>query len=298
MFSEWNQTQPFNYLQNKPDFNQVCEVISMEVMGSKLAAGLTSQQIYFCHRTWGLLLEASVQRAAEAFLASVILLRKINGHGDEGFEKFDSEIKVGFDSYIMGRLATRLIGTNPRSEEEVERSPTVEASSKEISRPALDVEFIDGPDMSVKVSSTVKVLAAAKSKDEGESEDDKDEEEDDDDDEDDDNEEDLGEEEGDEDVSSEDGGEENVEGNGAGGAGEEDEDDDDDDEDGNDNNEKAGSDEDEEDEDDEEEVVEEEDDHGEGDEEEDDDDGEDEDGKEDEDDEDEESLQPPKKRKK
>lgn len=297
MSSEWNQTQPFNYLQNKPDFNQVCEVISMEVMGSKLAAGLTSQQIYFCHRTWGLLLEASVQRAAEAFLASVILLRKINGHGDEGFEKFDSEIKVGFDSYIMGRLATRLIGTNPRSEEEVERSPTVEASSKEISRPALDVEFIDGPDMSVKVSSTVKVLAAAKSKDEGESEDDKDEEEDDDD-EDDDNEEDLGEEEGDEDVSSEDGGEENVEGNGAGGAGEEDEDDDDDDEDGNDNNEKAGSDEDEEDEDDEEEVVEEEDDHGEGDEEEDDDDGEDEDGKEDEDDEDEESLQPPKKRKK
>lgn len=297
MSSEWNQTQPFNYLQNKPDFNQVCEVISMEVMGSKLAAGLTSQQIYFCHRTWGLLLEASVQRAAEAFLASVILLRKINGHGDEGFEKFDSEIKVGFDSYIMGRLATRLIGTNPRSEEEVERSPTVEASSKEISRPALDVEFIDGPDMSVKVSSTVKVLAAAKSKDEGESEDDKDEEEDDDD-EDDDNEEDLGEEEGDEDVSSEDGGEENIEGNGAGGAGEEDEDDDDDDEDGNDNNEKAGSDEDEEDEDDEEEVVEEEDDHGEGDEEEDDDDGEDEDGKEDEDDEDEESLQPPKKRKK
>lgn len=296
MSSEWNQTQPFNYLQNKPDFNQVCEVISMEVMGSKLAAGLTSQQIYFCHRTWGLLLEASVQRAAEAFLASVILLRKINGHGDEGFEKFDSEIKVGFDSYIMGRLATRLIGTNPRSEEEVERSPTVEASSKEISRPALDVEFIDGPDMSVKVSSTVKVLAAAKSKDEGESEDDKDEEEDDDD-EDDDNEEDLGEEEGDEDVSSEDGGEENIEGNGAGGAGEEDEDDDDDDEDGNDNNEKAGSDEDEEDEDDEEEVVEEEDDHGEGDEEEDDDDGEDEDGKEDEDDEDEESLQPPKKRK-
>lgn len=66
----------------------------MEVMGSKLAAGLTPQQIYLCQRTWSLLLEVSVQRAAEALLVSVILLRKINGHGDEGFEKFDSEIKV------------------------------------------------------------------------------------------------------------------------------------------------------------------------------------------------------------
>lgn len=283
-----------NCLQNKPEFNQVCEAFSMEVMGSKLAAGLTPQQIYLCHRTWGLLLEASVQKAAEAFLASVFLLRKINGHGDEGFEKFDSEMKVGFGSYIMGTHAARLIGTNTRSEEEVERSPpAVEASSKEISRPALDVEFIDGPDMSVKVSSTIKILAAAKSKDEDESEEDKD-----DDDEDDDNEEDLGEE-GDEDVSSEDGGEEHNEGNGTGGAGEEDEDDEEDDEDGNDNNEKAGSDEDEEDEDDEDEVVEEEEDHGEeGEEEDEDDDGEDEDEKDDEEDEDEESLQPPKKRKK
>jgi len=38
------------------------------------------------------------------------------------FEKFDTGIMVGFDSYIMGTLATRLIGTNPRSEEDVERS--------------------------------------------------------------------------------------------------------------------------------------------------------------------------------
>lgn len=285
--SEWNRTQPLNCLQNKPEFDQVFEAFPMEVMGSKLAAGLTAQQIYLCHRTWGLLLEASLQKAAEAFLVSVIFLRKINGHGDQGFEKFDSEMKVGFGSYIMGTHAARLIGTNTRSEEE-ERSPTVEASSKEISRPALDVEFIDGPDRTVKVASTIKILAAAKSKDEDESEEDKD-----DDDEDDDNEEDLGEE-GDEDV----GEEQHNEGNGTGGgAGEEDEDDEEDDEDGNDNNEKGGSDEDEDDEDDEDEVVEEEDDHGEEGEEEDD-DGEDEDEKDDEEDEDEESLQPPKKRKK
>lgn len=292
--SEWNRTQPLNCLQNKPEFDQVFEAFPMEVMGSKLAAGLTAQQIYLCHRTWGLLLEASLQKAAEAFLVSVIFLRKINDHGDQGFEKFDSEMKVGFGSYIMGTHAARLIGTNTRSEEE-ERSPTVEASSKEISRPALDVEFIDGPDRTVKVASTIKILAAAKSKDEDESEEDKD-----DDDEDDDNEEDLGEE-GDEDVSSEDVGEEqHNEGNGTGGgAGEEDEDDEEDDEDGNDNNEKGGSDEDDEDEDDEDEVVEEEDDHGEeGEEEDEDDDGEDEDEKDDEEDEDEESLQPPKKRKK
>jgi hypothetical protein len=70
------------------------KVFSMEVMGSKLAAGLTPQQIYLCHRTWGLLLEVSVQKAAEALLVSVILLRKINGHGDDGFEKFHWEIKV------------------------------------------------------------------------------------------------------------------------------------------------------------------------------------------------------------
>lgn len=291
--SEWNRTQPLNCLQNKPEFDQVFEAFSMEVMGSKLAAALTAQQIYLCHRTWGLLLEASVQKAAEAFLVSVMFLRKLNVHGDQGFEKFDSEMKVGFGSYIMGTHAARLIGTNARSEEE-ERSPTVEASSKEISRPSLDVKFIDGPDMTVKVTSTIKILVAAKSKDEDESEDK------DDDDEDDDNEEDLGEE-GDEDVSSEDGGEEqHNEGNGTGGgAGEEDEDDEEDDEDGNDNNEKGGSDEDEEDEDDEDEVVEEEDDHGEeGEEEDEDDDGEDEDEKDDEEDEDEESLQPPKKRKK
>jgi len=66
----------------------------MEVMGLKIAVGLTPQQIYLCHRIWGLLLEAYVQRAAEAFLVSIIFLRKIKGHGDEGFENFDSEIKV------------------------------------------------------------------------------------------------------------------------------------------------------------------------------------------------------------
>ena len=60
----------------------------------KIAMGLTPQQIYLCHRIWGLLLEAYVQRAAEAFLVSIIFLRKIKGHGDEGFENFDSEIKV------------------------------------------------------------------------------------------------------------------------------------------------------------------------------------------------------------
>jgi hypothetical protein len=35
-----------------------------------------------------------MQRVIEAFLISIIFMRKINGHGDEDFEKSNSKIQV------------------------------------------------------------------------------------------------------------------------------------------------------------------------------------------------------------